>query len=79
MGGGPSSSAEGKALLKSDEVRDLVNDLHLTQPEIKYFLNLFYQIDLDKGGTIDLKEFYAHFGVDKSPFADWAFAVLDEE
>jgi hypothetical protein len=57
MGAGPSGSAEGKELLKSDEVRDLVDDLQLTISEVKYFLNLFYTIDLDKGGTIDLKEF----------------------
>ena len=30
-------------------------------------------------GTISLKEFYAHFGIEKTAFADRAFAVLDED
>lgn len=79
MGGSPSSSAEGKAILKSDEVADLIESIHLQPSDTKFFLNLFYAIDLDKGGTIDLGEFYSHFGVDKTPFTDRAFAVLDED
>ena len=79
MGGKPSSSKEGKAILRSEEVLNLTVDIHLTKKEAKSFLNLFYTIDLDKGGTISLKEFYTHFGIDKTAFADRAFAVLDED
>jgi serine/threonine-protein phosphatase 2B regulatory subunit len=79
MGGKPSSSVEGRKILRSEEVMNLVVDINLTQKEVKGFLNLFYRIDLDKGGTISLKEFYAHFGIEKTAFADRAFAVLDED
>lgn len=79
MGGGPSSSSEGKAILRSDEVTSLLTSINLKPSEAKYFLNLFYTIDLDKGGTIDLSEFYSHFGVEKTPFTDRAFSVLDED
>ena len=79
MGANPSSSAEGKAILRSDEVINLTVDINLKPKEVKAFLNLFYQIDLDKGGTISLQEFYSHFNVEKTAFADRAFAVLDED
>ncbi len=79
MGGSASSSREGKAILKSDAVTSLVRDIGMKPTEAKFFLNLFYEIDLDKGGSISLAEFYAHFGVDKTPFADRAFSVLDED
>jgi Ca2+-binding EF-hand superfamily protein len=80
MGGGPSSSAEGKAILNSAEVKHLVADLGLRAADARYFFNLFSDLDADKGGSISLDEFYQFFGiVDRTAFADRAFSVLDED
>ena len=80
MGGSPSSSEEGKAILNSHEVKSLVDDIGLKKSDAKYFFNLFSDLDADKGGSISLDEFYSFFGImERTPFADRAFSVLDED
>ena len=74
MGGSPSSSAEGKAILNSPEVKQLTADIGLRAAEARYFFNLFNDLDEDKGGSISLNEFYQFFGIsERSAFADRAF------
>ncbi len=49
----------------------------LEEKEIDKFFNLYRKMDKDNGGSIDIQEFYRHFNLSRSPFADRVFQVMD--
>ena len=53
--------------------------LQLTLAEIKSMLSVFWKIDKDNSGSIDLEEFYGSFHLEPTPFADRVFSLMDED
>jgi Ca2+-binding EF-hand superfamily protein len=62
----------------SDAVRDF-DRVGLTSDGINKFWAMFTKMDVANTGFIDLEQFYRHFHLDRSPFADRVFSVLDTD
>ena len=53
--------------------------LGLTGANVNHFYLCFNEIDVDESGEVDLEEFYAYFGLKRSPFADRVFLMFDKD
>lgn len=51
--------------------------LQLSDTTIQRFYNKFNDIDADGSGEVTLEEFYGFFAIDRSPFGDRVFTMLD--
>ena len=51
--------------------------MNLDDRDVDKFYNLYRKIDKDNGGYIDIQEFYRYFNLNRSPFADRIFQVMD--
>ena len=49
----------------------------LEEADVDKFYKLYRKMDKDNGGSIDIQEFYRHFNLSRSPFADRVFQVMD--
>merc|ERR1711991_129040 len=51
--------------------------MNLDDADVDKFYKLYRKIDKDNGGYIDIQEFYRYFNLNRSPFADRIFQVMD--
>jgi len=62
---------------RSDDLKQFYDKLGLDDRDGIKMYNLFEQIDKDKSGSIRLDEFFEHFHLDFTPFAESAFLRMD--
>ena len=53
--------------------------LNISADDINRLYTCFLEIDRDGSGEISLDEFYSHFRIQRSKFADMSFSLLDED
>ena len=64
---------------QSDEVDMVADVLGITKSIRKKMLLVFSKMDTDYGGTISLDEFHVYMDLQRTPFSDRAFGILDED
>ena len=58
---------------------DTFAQLCIDDETINLLYTKFMEIDVDRSGEIDLEEFYQFFNIDRTPFGDRCFAIMDED
>jgi serine/threonine-protein phosphatase 2B regulatory subunit len=61
----------------SSRAHEAFQQMGLDDNDVDKFHSLYLKMDKDNGGSIDIQEFYRYFRLQRSPFSDRVFQVMD--
>ena len=64
---------------ENEETMEYLSKLKLSKRDADLLYTVFCDIDLDKSGNINMKEFYKWFNMERTPFTDSIFTIMDQD